>query len=520
MAGHRQIVRAAATVSALGLLLAGCSSSSDAFAPSLPASTAASEPGAPSTDAPTTGSDPALARFYDQQVAWKNCGLAECGTLTVPLDYADPDGATIDLAIARMPATGNSIGSLFVDPGGPGGSAVDYAKAADAIVTPAVRESFDVVGVDPRGVGASAPVKCLTDQETDDLLAVDGTPDSPAEEQDVEKQALSVGAECAANAAPVYAHVGTPDAARDLDIARAVVGDDALNYLGKSYGSQLGAVYAQLFPTRVGRMVLDGILPASLDLVEVTKGQADAFEVALRDFLAECLSRDDCPFTGTVDDAVGQLQDWFAELESTPLTSGGRQLTEPLAMYAVLANLYFPSYDYPRLRAALSSAMGDGNAGPMLAILDDRISRGPDGRYLDNSTDAFYAVTCLDRPFDGGIADVQALAEQWKASAPTFGESLAWGLLTCKDWPATESDPVTATVADGANPILVVSTRKDPATPYQWGEIVAGQLASARLLTYDGVGHTAYTQGSSCVDDAVDAYLLRGELPADRTTCT
>lgn len=501
-------------------MLVGCSNSLDAVPPR-PADTAASTPdgGSPSSGA-LDGTDPALARFYGQQVDWKNCGSAECGTITVPLDYADPSGQTIDLAVARVKATGDSLGALFVDPGGPGGSAVDYAKAADAIVTPSVRERYDIVGVDPRGVGQSAPVKCLTDEQTDELLALDASPTTPEQEKQVEAGALAVGKDCAAKAAPVYAHVGTPDAARDLDIARAVVGDDAFNYLGKSYGSQLGAVYAQLFPTRVGRMVVDGILPASLDIVEVTKGQADAFEVAVRDFVADCLGKDDCPLTGSVDEGLAQLRAWLASLESAPLTYDGRVLNEALATYAVVANLYFPSYDYPRLRAALASAMGKGEAATMFSILDDRISRGPGGQYLDNSTDAFYAVTCLDRPFTGTLDDVKRYAQEWQATAPTFGQSLAWGLLTCKDWPATESDPVTSTVAEGSNPILVVSTTKDPATPYQWGELVASQLANARLLTYDGTGHTAYTQGSSCVDDAVDAYLLAGELPAEGTRCT
>lgn len=518
MSGLRQIVRVAAGAAALGLVLAGCSNSLDAISPRPPAGS----PGDPSSAASATGQTPpdaALARFYDQQVDWKNCGIAECGTFTAPLDYSDPGGPTIDLAIARVKATGDPIGSLFVDPGGPGGSAVDYAKAADAIVTPAVRERYDIVGVDPRGVGQSTPVKCLTDAQTDELLALDGTPDSPAEDTQVSDAAAQVGAECAANASPVYAHVGTPDAARDLDIARALVGDDTLSYLGKSYGSQLGAVYAQLFPARVGRMVIDGILPASLDIVDVTKGQADAFEVAVRDFVADCLTKDDCPLSGSVDEGLTQLRDWLASLDADPLSAGGRELNEALATYAVIANLYFPSYDYPRLRAALAAAMGQANAATMFSILDDRISRGPGGRYLDNSTDAFYAVTCLDRPFTGTIDDVKRYAKEWQATAPTFGESLAWGLLTCKGWPATESDPVTATVADGSNPILVVSTTKDPATPYQWGELVAGQLADARLLTYDGTGHTAYTQGSSCIDDAVDAYLLRGDLPAEGTVC-
>lgn len=516
MTGPRQFVRAAVGAVLVAAAVAGCSNASDAIAPTAP-TTASSSAAAAS---PSRSVDPALARFYEQKVNWKNCGRAECGTITVPLDYADPTGPTIDLAITRVRATGDAVGSLFVDPGGPGGSAVDYAKAADAIVSPAVRERFDVVGLDPRGVGASTPVRCLTDEQTDALLGLDGTPDTAAEEQQVAQEAESVGRDCAAKAGPVYAHVGTPDAARDLDVARAVVGDDTLNYLGKSYGSQLGAVYAELFPARTGRMVLDGILPASLDLVEVTKGQADAFEVALRDFVADCLGKDDCPLTGSVDDGVGQLQDWLASLESDPLSSGGRELTEPLATYAVLANLYFPSYDYARLRAALSAAMGRDNAATMFSILDDRTSRGPDGRYLDNSTDAFYAVTCLDRPYTGTVDDVKQLAAEWQRTAPTFGTSLAWGLLTCKGWPVGEADPVTSTVAEGSNPILVVSTTKDPATPYRWGELVADQLANARLLTREGVGHTAYLEGSSCIDDAVDAYLLRGELPADGTRCT
>ena len=451
---------------------------------------------------------------------WTNCGTADCATIVAPLDYADPDGGTIDLAITRVKATGDKIGSLFVNPGGPGGSAVDYAKAADFIVEPVGarvlrhrRPRSPRRGLqrprrvpDRRAAGRAGRLRRHPRQRRRGAGDRRRSPPLP-------------GAGCAAKSDPRYAHVGTVDAARDLDLARALVKDETLTYLGKSYGTMLGATYAELFPDRVGRMVLDGVLPASLDLVEVTKGQADAFEVAVLDFARDCLTHSDCPFSGSPEDAVAQLQDWLAGLDADPLPGGDRDLNEPLAAYAVLANLYFPGYDYPRLRGALAAAIERDDPKQMFDILDARISRGPDGRYLDNSTEAFYAVTCLDRPYTGTVDDVKALAEEWKATAPTFGPALAWGLLPCKDWPAS-SEQVTQTVAEGSNPILVVSTRKDPATPYQWGTLVADQLDNATLVTYEGVGHTAYGEGSSCVDDAVDRYLLKGTVPKKDLVCS
>lgn len=501
--------RQASTLVASALLLSACgllSSDGDVVTPAV-------EPSAPATAASGL-----LADFYNQRVLWKNCGHADCATIKVPLDYNDPTGPTIDIAAARVKATGDKVGTLFVNPGGPGGSAVDYAKAADYIVTAAIREHYDVVGIDPRGVAKSDPVHCSTDAQIDEFMAADGTPDTPAEEQQIIGDSSEMGEHCAANAGAVYAHMGTPDSARDLDIARAVVGDDAFNYLGKSYGTMLGATYAELFPDRVGRMVLDGALPASLDMVTISKDQANAFEVALRDFVTDCLTHDDCPLTGTTDAALQQIRTWLTSLDANPIPAGGRQLNEALATYAVLSYLYFPPDDYDALRPALATAINDGLAGPLLSLLDQRISRGPDGRYLDNSSDAFYAVTCLDRPFEGTIDDVKAYAREWAVTAPTFGAALAWGMLPCKGWPATE-DKVTDAKAAGSNPILVVSTRNDPATPYQWGVRMAAELENATLLSWNGFGHTAYFNSSTCIDDAVDAYLLQGTLPAADVLC-
>lgn len=524
-------------MAAMAVVLSGCgligSAEADSVTPPtrptpVPSSLLAdgsTETGAPSD--PTTGSEEPqattgdLSAFYDQKVRWTNCGSADCAKITVPLDYSDPQGPTIKLAMTRVPATGDKIGSLFVNPGGPGGSAVDYARSADYIVTPELRKHFDIVGVDPRGVGSSDPVQCMSDREQDLLGAADGTPDSPQEEQQVIDLALIPGEECAKNASPLFEHVGTVDAARDMDVARAAVGDDTLSYLGKSYGTMLGATYAELFPERVGRMVLDGVLPADLTMEQVTKGQADAFEVAVRDFAKYCLGKGDCPVTGSVDDAVKQLQSWLAGLDANPLpgrSGESRDLNEALATYAVLANLYFPGYDYPRLLDALSQAMEGKDPSRMFEILDARISRGPDGRYVDNSGQAFYAVSCLDRPFEGTVDDIKRLAQEWKASAPTFGPALAWGMLPCKDWPA-DTERITSTVAKGSNPILVVSTRKDPATPYQWGVQLAQTLDNGHLVTYEGTGHTAYHEGSQCIDTTVDDYLLKGTVPAKDPDC-
>lgn len=485
------------------LALAGCSSG-------------AGEPVVPPTTSASASIPADLSAFYSQSITWHDCGGPECARIDVPLDYADPSGPTISLSLSRTKATGTPIGTLFINPGGPGGSAVDYAKAAAAVLDPDVLAAYDVVGVDPRGVGGSAGIHCLTGEEIDFLAATDTTPDSPAvEEQMIEASRLPAEG-CAKER--VAAHISTEDTARDLDVARAVVGDPVLNFLGKSYGTMIGITYAQLFPEHVGRMVLDGVLPPDLDLAAVTKGQADAFEVVLRDFVTDCLTQQDCPLSGSTDKALGQLRAWLTHLDAHPLEGGDRPLNEALASYTVLSYLYFPPDDFMSLRAGLRSAMIEGDPQPMLDLLDARTSRGPDGQYFDNSTDAFYAVSCLERPYTGTIDGLRAKARAWGAQDPTFGESLAWGMLPCADWPAT-APRVTEVGARTANPVLVVSTTKDPATPYQWGVDMASRMPGARLVTRNGAGHTGYGQGSACVDSAVDAYLLNGALPPEGTTC-
>jgi len=313
--------------------------------------------------------------------------------------------------------------------------------------------------------------------------------------------------------------MGTADVARDFDIVRAVVGDPTFNFLGKSYGTYVGAVYAELFADRVGRMVLDGVLPASTDLVETTRMQAVALEGELRNFAQACNESGECPWRGSADEIVVAMQQWLAALDSNPVTgTDGRDLSESLAQAAIISYLYFPPSDYEALIPALASAVANAQPDQLLALRDQRSERDAQGHYTSNAMESFYAVTCMDRPFTGTAKDAAALAREWASEAPTFGPSLAWGLLGCSGWPLAqgESTPITKVTAAGSAPILVVGTTFDPATPYAWAEQVAGELDNAGLLTWDAHQHTAYSRGSECIDQHVDAFLLTGKLPVQQ----
>lgn len=461
-----------------------------------------------------------LAPYYDQNVTWTDCGgKFDCTNVNVPLDYQNPSGDSIELAVVRLKSAG-PLGSLLLNPGGPGASGVEYARYARSALTPDVVKSYDIVGFDPRGVVGSAPVDCVTDEQLDEYFATDATPDSPAEQAKIVAVNASFGKGCAAKSPQIGSYIDTQSAARDMDIIRAVLGDEKLNLLGKSYGTFLGAQYAELFPDRVGRMVLDGAMPSALDSEELGLGQAKAFDVSLRRFIADCLPREDCPLSGTVDQGVVQIADFLQSLDSKPIPGiGSRKLNEALATYAIVSFMYVWPSDWEVLRYGLAAGMaGDGSV--LMQMMDERTSRNSDGSFEDNSNEAFPAISCLDRPALGGKDRAIALSREWAAQAPVFGEYFAWSSLVCWNWPLgqgpTELKPVTA---KGSSPLLVVSTKYDPATPYEWGVEVAKELENAALLTYDADGHTAYTSGSECVDNVVDDYLIKGVMPADGVVC-
>lgn len=503
----RFVAGAAATV----LLLSACSASSQEPLPDPTVSVEA-------VDAPA-----GLEQYYSQVLRWRGCGSGfECAELRVPKDYDAPAAADdFGLQVIRLRAgSGDPIGSLILNPGGPGGSGVDYARAARAVVSDEVREVYDVVGFDPRGVAGSDPVDCLTDAETDDLLSLDPTPDNGDEVRALTAAAGTVGRQCLQRSPDVARWMDTVSTARDLDVLRAVLGDRQLHYLGKSFGTAIGAVYAEQFPDRVGRMVLDGAFPVSLSSREISRGQALGFETALQRFAADCLTRSDCPLAATsVPDAVVEVQQFLASLEESPIAvRQGEVLNEALGSAALLYHLYFPPEDWSRLRQGLAAAY-DEDGSVLLTMLNERLQRNQStGAYATNAQDAFYAVSCLDRPASS-LAAIEEQADSWAGAAPTFGPYLAWSDAVCAQWPIPAVSAPRTIAAEGAAPIMVVSAQYDPATPYEWGVLMAEQFSDAVLVSSNSDGHTSYRNGSRCVDDVVDAYLIDGSLPQRDPRC-
>ncbi|MEU0243026.1 alpha/beta hydrolase [Streptomyces sp. NPDC006235] len=514
---------AAGILATAALLVSACSSGSSTTSASAAAEAAALVALPRSTPA-------ALTSYYAQKPAWRGCGVPgfECATIKAPLDYAEPSAGDVRLAVARKKATGpgKRLGSLLVNPGGPGGSAIGYVQAYAGIGYPAeVRARYDMVAVDPRGVARSEPVECLDGPGMDAYTQTDTTPDDAKETDGLVTAYRTFAEGCGADAPRLLRHVSTVEAARDMDIVRAALGDEKLNYVGASYGTFLGATYAGLFPDRAGRLVLDGAMDPSLSARRLNLEQTSGFETAFRSFAKDCVRQTDCPLggAGTSPEQVGEkLKAFFEKLDARPAATGdpdGRRLTESLATTGVIAAMYDEG-SWEQLREALTSAMKENDGSGLLVLSDGYYERDADGGY-SNLMFANAAVNCLDLPpaFDTPEEVRRALPAFEKAS-PVFGEGLAWAALNCAYWPVHATGEPHRIEAKGAAPIVVVGTTRDPATPYRWAQALAGQLSSARLLTYDGDGHTAYGRGSSCIDRTINAYLLRGTPPTDGKRCS
>lgn len=476
----------------------------------------------------------ALAAFADQELSWGECESGapgtECATYEVPLDYEDPDGERIEIAVKRFPSEGGDvIGSLLVNPGGPGGSGYDFVDHAPYTVSDAVRERFDVVGFDPRGVGRSSPLTCMDAEGIDEFLGgidgVEGDGDmsevSDAELAELEEDSRGFVEACQANDPELMLHVGTADVARDMDLLRALLGDEELTYLGASYGTHIGAHYAEQFPDRVRALVLDGAVDPSQGQLDLSVQQATGFETALRAFVEDCLSRSDCPLGGPgdgVDDGVGALTAFLADTAEAPLSNSmdDREVNRARAELGVLAALYTEDW-WPRVREALTAGMeGDGTL--LLQLADDLYSRGDTAAYV-NSTAALIAVNCSDSPSPRDVEAYAEAAAQAGEESPIFGPGLAWGALPCAYWPEEAVVPHTELDGEGAAPVMVVGTTRDSATPYAWSEALAEQLDSGFLVTRDGDGHTGYRMGDQCIDGIVDAYLVDLTVPEDGMAC-
>jgi len=461
-----------------------------------------------------------LVGFYSQVPEWTECGDLQCAQVRVPIDWDDPDAGEISLQIARDQAEGERRGTLFVNPGGPGGSGVDLAEQASSLFGDAVLEAYDVVGFDPRGVGASHPVQCLDPADKDALFARDFDHDDDAGLAEAFDAWDDFGASCAARTGSLLGHVGTVSAAKDLDVLRAVLGDETLTYLGYSYGTKLGATYAALFPGNVGRLVLDGAVDPTLTARELNLGQAEGFERALRNYVDYCQTQSDCPLTGSVDDGLAQIHALSERARRTPLPTGDpvRDLTATLLFYGIAVTLY-DNRSWSFLTDALREAILEGSAATFLYLADFYFDRAPDGSYLSNQTEAFFAVNCADGRGSSEPDQMRAEAAELVEVAPTLGAAFGFAELPCVRWPVPPQDLPDDFSAPGAAPIVVIGTTNDPATPYAWSQNLAKLLDSGVLVSFEGEGHTAYGRSNACIDDAVDAFLVDGTVPQDGLTC-
>ena len=465
----------------------------------------------PSTSASVPEGD-GLDGYYAQQLDWSDCNDGfECATFSVPIDYANPADGAMQISAIRKLATGTAIGSLVLNPGGPGGSGIEYTTYAEFVVSETLRENFDIVGFDPRGVGASTPVECLNDEQTENYIALDGSPDDQTEVDQAQAMSELFAKSCATNSPETFKFLDTVSATRDIDILRELLGDEKLNWLGKSYGTFLGATYADLFPERVGRMLLDGAIDPTLTNEQLSYGQALGFELALERFVDDCSTKSDCPLSASGSAGVSEVGDLLVNLDANPITlDDGRQFTQAMGTLGIVGSLYDKQYGWPELRTNLGLAF-EGDFSGLATSVDFYTGRQSNGTFKDNSNDAIAAINCLDRPDRATTEKTVALASEWKIVAPNFGEYLAWSNISCSYWQAEATGTPKEITASGTPTILVVGTVNDPATPYAWSQALASQLSKGVLLTLDGDGHTAYYQGSKCIDEIVDNFYLTGE---------
>jgi pimeloyl-ACP methyl ester carboxylesterase len=511
---------------------AGCSGSP------APASHASSGPSSASSSArpgpaPASSLPSTLAQYYAQRLDWKPCDqYFECAWLYVPFDYSRPAWRRFALPVVKLPAAGpgKRIGSLVINPGGPGGSGVQYALGArTGEFTQAVLDRFDIVGFDPRGVGGSEPaVHCMTGPQLDKYFATDDMPANATQLAAVVSESKLYASQCAKNAGPLLPYAGTANSAKDMDVLRAALGDSALTYLGKSYGTDLGASYARQFPSRVRALVLDGAVDPSLSGIQLDEAQAQGFETAFGQFAAWCVTQSGCPFGKNASAAEPAVAALLAKATAHPLSSqlGNGQPADGAMLLTGIASALYVRQEWPTLKDALTEALTSGDGTVLVELANVLTERNSNGTY-SNLSDAENSVDCIDRPWPRSLSAWQQAAASAARSAPLFGASIVWGSLPCAYWqvppaPAPAAASASASAAGktaAAPPILVVGDLHDPATPYAWARALSRELPSGVLLGWNGEGHTSYMEGSSCIDDAVDSYLIALKTPRSGTVC-
>ncbi|MBA3251972.1 MAG: alpha/beta fold hydrolase, partial [Geodermatophilaceae bacterium] len=433
----------------------------------------------------------------DRELTW------ECGSLDVPLDYADPDRDTVQLAVVRgrLDAERDRIGSLVINPGGPGGSGTDAALNLAYRLPIEVVEGFDVIGFDPRGVNFSDPITCVSDEYKDELYGAEPYARDEAEFQVQVEIAETLADGCFERYGEDLGQFNTVNTAHDMDQLRAALDEEQLTYLGYSYGTTLGSTYAELFPDRVRALVLDGATDPTLDDRGGTEAQARGFEAAFGAFAAACAAQEDCE---AGDDPAATVQQVLDDARTEPLPADDdRKVPVGLVWIGVISALY-DERQWPTLAAAIGSA-ADGDGSGLAALADGYTGRAADGEY-PNRLEANLSINCADTAERYDDDEIREFIEDLRRKYPLFGAPIATNLLTCDRWRTTRT-PLPERDAAGAPPILVIGTVNDPATPYSGAQAMAGELDSAVLLTWQGEGHTAYPK-TPCITQAVDAYLL------------
>lgn len=461
-----------------------------------------------------------LTEFYNQKVKWENCkDKSQCTKIKVPLDYKNPEKKSIELALKKRPANKKAIGSLLINPGGPGASGQEMIANANYFFPKALQDNFDIIGFDPRGVGQSAPVKCLSDDELGKLLE-SAYPDTPEGKEKSQADAQRIAESCHEKSGDLLPHVGTENAARDMDIIRHLAGDPRLYYLGYSYGTSLGGMYAELFPKNVGRMVLDGAVSSNISNFEQSLAQMKGFEKALDAYLKDCLTKNKnkCPFKGNIADARKQISYLLRQTLNQPVPNeNGRKLTQSALIYGIVAALYDDA-TWPVLSQAFTVLFQQQNPSIFLLLFDSYTGR-KDDKFINNSMEANWAINCADYQASGDPAKWAEESKILAKESPIFGATMQYNDAICAAWkyqPKNKIGPFTAT---GSAPIVVVGTTGDPATPHQWAKDFAKNLQNGHLVTWEGEGHTAYGHSTACVDNAINAYLLNGSVPQKNLVC-
>jgi pimeloyl-ACP methyl ester carboxylesterase len=458
-----------------------------------------------------------LSGYYAQETNWKSCNQDfQCATLAVPIDYSKLSTGTFEITLLKYEArTSKKLGSLIVNPGGPGGSGVDYAYAAEYIFSPAILDRYDIVGFDPRGVSRSAPIRCLTDKELDANNNSDSKPDNEKEFKQILIDTKRYVEKCKAKNKYLTSY-STASVARDMDILREALGDKQLNYMGKSYGTYLGTLYAHFFPDKVGRVVLDGAVDPTISNFEQSLTQAVGFDHAFTSFAKDCIKKANCPLLAGEGAAIVEMQKLFeiAAKKPLPTKSSKRTLSETMMVLGTASAMYESDTGWPKLRKAIAQAQ-KGYGDEFLKLADEYTGRQPDGSYPNNEFDSGAVIDCLDVDEPRTVAQIKRDADMFAEKAPLFGPYLAYGGLTCKYFGKSQEETIAPTKT--TNPIVVIGTTGDPATPYEWAQGLNKLLINSVLVSLTGEGHTGQGQGNSCVDDQIDDFYLTGKVPATST---